>query len=229
MKTAGRIIGVVFGLLFLGSAAGWAQISQIPSVADGSGGRSAGGDLAHVSAGGQPGGIGVARSGTLLNSAGFLGGAILRPDLDRDEDGLADEIDPDNDGDLLWDLDEIAGTAFAPLTATDLNESDSDGDGATDGEEAGAQTDPQDGSIYLHFTRVERDTSDNVALDWMARQNWLYRIYRFDPTNGLPGTHLADVRAPAVGGAGPWAVLTAGYTNAGTDVRRAYYVQVLGP
>ncbi len=231
MQAAKRIwtAGAVFGLLFLAAGAGRAQISQLPSVADGSGARSAGGDLVHVSAGAQPGGIGVARAGTTLNSAGFLGGAILRPDLDGDGDGLANEIDPDNDGDLLWDLDEIAGSAFAPITATDLNDPDTDDDGATDGEEAGTQTDPLDGSVYLHFTRIERDPADNVAMDWMARQNWLYQVYRIDLTNGLPGTYLADVRAPAVGGAGPWAVVTAAYTNAGTDARRIYYLKVVGP
>lgn len=229
MKPKGRILGAVFGLLFLAAGAGRAQISQIPSVADGSGARSAGGDLEHVSAGAQPGGVGVARSGTTLNYAGFLGGAILRPDLDRDGDGMADEIDPDNDGDNLWDLDEIDGSAFAPLTATDLNEADTDGDGATDGEEAGAQTDPLDPDVFLHFTRIARDAADDVALDWMARQNWLYHLYRYDPTNGLPGTYVDAVRAPAVGGAGLWAVVTAAYTNAGLDDRRTYYLKVVGP
>ena len=229
MNMEGRTIGAVFGLLFLAGGAGWAQISQPSSVADGSGARSAGGDLEHVSAGAQPGGIGVSRSGTTLNYAGFLGGAILRPGLDGDGDGLADETDPDNDGDNLWDLDEIAGSAFSPITATDLNEADTDGDGATDGEEAGAQTDPLDPDVYLHFTRIAQDTAGNMALDWMARQNWLYHLYRYDPTNGLPGTYVDAVRAPAVGGVGLWAVVTAGYADAGTDVRQTYYLKVVGP
>ncbi|MGD9781247.1 MAG: thrombospondin type 3 repeat-containing protein [Kiritimatiellia bacterium] len=228
MKTATRIWAVL-GLFLLAAGAGRAQISQIPSVADGSGARSSGGDLEHVSAGAQPGGIGVARSGTMLNYAGFLGGAMLCPGLDRDGDGLADEIDPDNDGDVLWDLDELDGSAFAPLTATDLNEADTDGDGATDGEEAGAQTDPLDPDVFLHFTRIGRDAADDVALDWMARQNWLYRLYRYDPTNGLPGTYVDAVRAPAVGGVGLWAVVTAAYTNAGMDDRQTYYLEVVGP
>lgn len=228
MPTAKRV-WAVGGFLLLSAGAGWAQIAQPSSVADGSGARSAGGDLIHVSAGAQPGGIGVSRSGTTLNSAGFLGGAILRPDRDGDGDGLPDEIDPDNDEDGLWDLDEVAGTGFSPITATDLNEPDSDGDGATDGAEAGAQTDPLDATAYLHFTRIERDASGDVALDWMARENWLYQVYRIELATGLPGTYLADVRAPAVGGAGPWAVLTAGYTNAGTDVRQTYYLKVVGP
>ena len=227
MKTAGRIIGAVIGLLFLAAGASRAQISQLPSVADGSGARSAGGDMAHVSAGAQPGGIGVARAGTLLNSAGFLGGAILRPDLDRDGDGMADEIDPDNDGDALWDLDEIAGSAFAPVTVTDLNDSDTDNDGATDGEEAGAQTDPLDIDAYLHFTRIARDTA-GIALDWEARENWRYHIYRIDLTNGLPGTYVAEVRAP-LGSVGPWAVVTASGTADGMDARQTYYLKVIGP
>lgn len=229
MKTAGRIIGAAIGLLFLAAGAGRAQIAQVPLVADGSGARSAGGNLVHASAGAQPGGIGVARAGTTLNSAGFLGGAILRPDLDGDDDGMADEFDPDNDGDRLWDLDEIAGSAFAPVTATDLNDPDTDDDGATDGEEAGAQTDPLDDSVYLHFTRIEREPADNMALDWLARQNWLYQLYCIDLTNGLPGMYLADVRAPAVGGVGAWAVVTAAYTNAATDPCRIYYLKVVGP
>ena len=227
MQTATRI-WAVFGLLFLAAGAGRAQISQPSSVADGSGARSAGGDLIGVTAGAQPGGIGVSRAGTMLNSAGFLGGAILRPDLDGDGDGMADEIDPDNDGDLLWDLDEIAGSAFSPTTATDINDPDTDGDGATDGEEAGAQTDPLDAAAYLHFTRIAREAA-GTALDWEARQNWLYHLYRIDLTNGLPGTYVDAVRAPAVGGAGPWAVVAAGCTNAGTDVRQTYYLKVVGP
>lgn len=232
MKTALRMLGAALGFLLLASGAGWAQFTQPCSVADGSGARSAGGGLEHVSAGAQPGGISVSRSGTMLNAAGFLGGAILCPDLDRDGDGLADEIDPDNDGDSLWDLDEIAGSAFAPLTATDLNNPDSDDDGSPDGAEAGAQTDPLDADVYLHFTRMAAGPLDGeTTLDWMAHQGYWYGVYRMSSIDGgLPGTHIADVQAPSVGGIGLWAVVTATQTvAAGSATSRFYYVRVIGP
>lgn len=228
MKAAMRTIGAALGIVLLAAGAAPAQLTQPSSVADGMGAWSAGGDWVHVSAGGQPGGIAVATFADRLNSAGFLGCAVLRPDLDGDGDGLADEIDPDNDGDGLWDIPEVTGAAFWPATPTDVNNPDTDGDGVTDLAEAGAQTDPLDDAVYLHFTRIERDAGGDVELDWQARENYLYQLYRLDPTNGLPGVYVADVRAPA-GGVGPWAVVTASNTVAGSSDRQTFYLQVVGP
>jgi len=228
MKVATRLFGVGLGFLFLSAGLLSAQLTQPCSVADGSGARSEGGDWIHVSAGAQPGGIARSESGAVMNYSGFLGCAILRPDLDTDGDGLADEIDLDNDNDGLGDTLEMAGTAFGPATPTEINNPDSDSDGVTDGAEAGAQTNPSDGTHYLHFTQFIRSGGDDMEMNWVARENYLYKVYQIDLTNGLPGTFLTNVRAP-LGGIGLWEVVTATHTAIGADLNQNYYIEVIGP
>jgi len=88
-----------------------AEPDQTHSAWDGSGAHMTNGTLSAFTAGGQSGGIGYATGSTLQNYAGFLAGTILYGDLDTDRDGLADEMDADNDGDGMIDRHElIAGT-----------------------------------------------------------------------------------------------------------------------
>ena len=231
MKTVTRMLGAVSGFLFLSADMASAQLAQPCSVADGSGARSTGGDLISVTADAQPGGIAVSTAGAIMNYAGFLGCAILRPNLDTDGDGMADEIDPDNDNDWLWDTQELDGSVFGPATSTEMNDPDSDDDGATDGEEAAAQTNPLDITHYLHFTRfVPGNAGDEMTMSWVARSNYLYKVYRVDDLkSGLPGTYVTDVRAP-MGGVGLWAIVTATNTvNVAGAACRSYYVWVIGP
>lgn len=75
-----------------------AQFTNRSSVLDGSGTIASGGVFTNLSAAGQPGGIAVSSGGSFVNQAGFLNTFFLKPGLDTDRDGIADEADLDNDG-----------------------------------------------------------------------------------------------------------------------------------
>jgi len=199
------------------------------SVLNSGGGRSAGDAYELTSAVGQPSGADGAVAGSLINYAGFFGTFSLQPGLDSDKDGIEDELDDDNDNDGLTDEEEITGSAHNDLVASDPNDHDSDKDGADDGDESAAGTNPMDGSMYLHFTEILcDDVSGEVLVEWMACGAKTYEVYYLDDMTAGPGsgTHLADV--PAYGGAGPWLVT---YTNLsdtgpGSAGCRYYYLRL---
>lgn len=116
---------------------------QQASVSDAAGHTATSGVVRSVSAVGQSGGYAFSSGGTVLHYGGFVGACTLLPSLDTDGDGIANELDNDNDGDDLSDADEVMGTPWLPATATsNPNEADTDGDGAPDGDEAVAGTHP---------------------------------------------------------------------------------------
>ena len=128
-----KLVGAVSVLLWtaLGTpvAMGYTNTS---SVLDGSGTMSSGGSFTNISAAGQPGGISVSSGGTYVNQAGFLNTFSIKPGLDTDGDGVADELDQDNDNDKLADTAEVAGSGFSPTAPTLVNIADTDGDGVMD-------------------------------------------------------------------------------------------------
>ena len=193
---------------------------------DGYGGRSTGGSLISVTAGGQPGSVGVSSGGALTHYAGFLGCVTLLPSLDTDGDGVADEIDPDNDNDDLSDLVEAAGDGFNPNTVTDINDPDSDDDGTTDGDESVAMTNPQDGNAFLHITEVDVPTAGAAAITWAARGGQTYRLYAQADLVGGAAALVTNVTA--AGGAAPWFETTAVGTDPDATAadHRVYIVEV---
>ncbi len=197
------------------------------SVINGAGGRSSGGSLELVSSVAQPGGVKTSRNGDLVLQAGFLNTFSLKPELDTDGDGLANEADPDNDNDGLGDEEELAGSAFIPATVTDLNNRDSDGDGASDGDEAGAGTNPQDNTMYLHITSIAKEAAGGVTVAWQAKAGKRYAVYALDSADApRPGTKIGtDVTA--TGGTGPWYATHAEKVDAMELAKRFYYVKVV--
>lgn len=195
-------------LFFAGAAA--AQISQSSSVQDGAGGRAAGGDYALAAAAAQPGGVRASAAGGpggLRHQAGFLGTFILRPDLDRDGDGLPDESDDDNDGDGLEDAAELAGSdfeaAWGVAAATDPNAGDSDGDGAGDGHELAAGTDPADAAGFFAITAIHREGA-GARVSWKGRGDGTgYRVLGRDGSYAPPTDEL-DVVVVTDPGIGVW-------------------------
>jgi hypothetical protein len=210
--------------LVLGAGTAFAQYTNRSSVLDGSGGRSTGGVYTNLSAAGQPGGIAVTSGGPYVNQAGFLNTFFLRPGLDSDHDGLANEADPDNDNDGLADATENAGAAFSPTTVTDLNLPDSDGDGMSDLAESVAGTNPLDLNALLEIVRIQRSAGAEVA--WVARSNKTYRVlYAAAPTQ--PVTNLLDTVTATAFAAPPWYVLTNTISDSGAATTRVYAVQAL--
>lgn len=214
-RRAGRLSRVAAPLLFITGLVGTLSagvLTNVTSVADGAGGWCSGGAFSNICAVAQPPGVSVSAGGSLVNYAGFLGAFILRPGLDSDGDGCANELDGDNDNDDLGDVVEIAGTAFSPATATDVDAADSDADGASDGEEAAAGTDPWDTNAVLRI--VAFDVTNSATIAWVARSNYTYCIAR--STNllagggGFVGVDTVTVHAVA---SAPWYVVTNEYLD----------------
>lgn len=212
---------------------GSAHADSGPVVADGLGDVAAGGSYQHLSAAGQPGAVGTSMGSGLHHAAGFLHVFQLGsgPQLSR-------EINPDNDGDGLWDESEMRGDGFDPPTITGFNVSDSDGDGVPDGDEARAGTDPLDAWAYLHidgltpvgdsesivgsytneFLEVVGYTQEVLhvtghRLTWDARSGRSYRILKGSSLR-RPQDFIAIAEMTAPGpGAGPWQVVPLVWTN----------------
>lgn len=199
--------------------------SNISSVVDGLGSISAGGMYTNLSAAAQPSSIGISSGGTLVNYSGFLNTFSLRPNLDTDGDGLANEVDSDNDNDQLSDAAELAGTAFTPTTVTDINNPDSDGDGANDGNEATAGTNPDDLDSLFKIIGISHNPSE-ATVSWTGRSGKTYYIYQSDDlvagaTNLMSTTNVT-------GGTAPWYATTNSFvdTTASATNKRFYLIKV---
>jgi len=79
---------------------------------------------------------------------------------------------PDTDGDGLADPWELQ---FAPTLATMNGSSDSDGDGAPDLDEYGADTNPMDANDRLRITRFDKQAGQ-ADLSWRSRPTRFYQI-----------------------------------------------------
>jgi len=206
--------------LALASAPSLAQLTHRSSVIDGAGGRCSNATYRCVSAVAQPSPAGFNHNADTLNYSGFLQTFVLRPDLDTDGDAIADESDPDNDNDSLWDLTELAGTAFDPATVTDTQVADADADGADDGQEAGMMTNPHDPGSILEVTAIQ--AGGNFVLTWTARGGRQYQVeYRDDLRGGIWQPFGALVTA--AGGTAPWYETTASLTVAMPAAGKQFY------
>ena len=152
-----------------------AEPEQTGSALDGSGAHMTNGTLVAFTAGGQSGGIGYGTGNDLQNYAGFLAGILLHGNLDTDQDGLADEMDADNDGDGMIDRHElVAGTEVSnsnsllrilTITAAGL----------------GQQVEWQGGVVATQRLMRKRDLMD-------AGESWLAIYTNLPPTDELTGT-----------------------------------------
>jgi hypothetical protein len=190
---------------------------------DSAGGRSAGGSYSNISAVAQPSGVSISQGASMINAPGFLNTFIIQPALDTDRDGLANELDADNDNDALDDTSEIAGIYFDPTTATDMNRADSDADGADDGEEALAGTDPWDPAVAFRITALKVTNTATIA--WLARSNYTYRIARSTNLLAADGGFVPiETVTVDKAASGPWFVVTNAYTDTlNAKTNRAVY------
>lgn len=180
------------------------QVVEEASVTEGAGGVIGNGQYQSLFTLGQAGPIGESAGGHFRNRAGFYTTFLLSSSLDADTDGIADEDDPDDDNDALGDAAEISGEAFNPRTNTDPLHPDSDGDGAWDGEESVAGTNPLDGGSQLRLTGVHV-LGDDAVITWTSREGYTYRVLSADFVSGL-STNFTIVDTITAGvGTGPWA------------------------
>ena len=220
--------GMVAWALGLGVVVAQAQLVQESIVQDSAGGIATGGGYSLVSSAAQPGGVRMVGDGAaagVRHYAGFLGTFALRPDLDHDGDGLADEWAADNDGDGLEDGAELAGSDFATawgvVAPTDLNAPDSDDDGAGDDHELRAGTNPNNADSLFAITDVRRE-GPGARVTWTGRGDGTgYRVLGRDGAYAPPTDEL-DVVVVADPGIGVW------HTAEGTwldeeDVPARYY------
>lgn len=192
-------LAVVLGCVLMCSATCFAQYTNSSSVLDGCGGWCSNATYKTLIAAHQPCPVGFNQSASHLNYSGFLQTFVLHTNLDTDADGILDENDPDNDGDGLDDSAELGGTSFSPNTVTDTQLADSDDDGASDGHEAGAGTDPWNAGSLLEVTRMVGG-SNAVQVVWKSRQGYTYDVLAVTNLDGLAAvTAVVDT---VVGGAG---------------------------
>jgi len=194
---------------------------------DATGQWSTGGMLSNITAVAQSGGVAISSGGVLWNQAGFLNTFVLKPGLDTDADGLADEEDTDNDNDALTDCSELDGSGFSPATATNPNTPDSDSDGALDGAEAAAGTDPSDPYAFLRFVSINC-TPDSVQLGWFARSNKTYRVMTASAITNPFTNLLAEVTVHAAAAA-PWYVVTNYYDDTAFTATNLFYRVLVVP
>ena len=204
----------------------WAQATNESAVVDGGGNYSTNATYRHFSAIGQGGPVGFNESTANLNYSGFLNTFLLAPDQDTDADGVADENDPDDDDDGLGDATEIAGTDFSPPTATDPFLADTDADGAADGAEAVAGTNPLDPFSLLRILYASTDGTDDVV-EWQGRSGKTYEVVRGGAVEALGNAPTVVDTVTAVGGVGPWLETTTASTNAAGGTEAYYGVRVL--
>jgi hypothetical protein len=195
-----------------GSLAYGAQARHLATVIDGSGRLSTnaveigGTSYRHVTAGAQPGGVARSGSGPLSHAAGFLHAVdIKRPRVDHDGDGAPDELEQDNDADGLTDVHEVEGSSFLPLTPTDLNRADTDGDRVDDYAESVAGTNPTDPLAYLRLTDARRLGPSGLVLEWRARHGKTYEVLAGDTLHrGAPTNVSAVATVNDPGAVWPW-------------------------
>ena len=154
-------------LTVLGAPWSIAVPEQQMSVASGSGGWRTNSTAQTVYCAGQPGTTGVSGNGRYTHYAGFLGGAFIRSSVTNAE-GMALEMDPDNDDDGLTDAAEVSGSAFGGHARTDPNSPDTDEDGMADADEAAGMYDPRDPDHLLKFIALDRSAND-MTLTWIGK------------------------------------------------------------
>ena len=156
--------------------------------------------------------MGYGENVMIRNYSGFLNTFLVAPNRDTDGDGIIDENDPDDDGDELDDMAELTGSGFNPATPTDPLTVDTDADGAGDGAEAQAGTNPDDAaSIFAILFSSRLGTTDVIG--WRSRDGKQYEVLQADSVSNIMTTPVVVDTVTASGGVGPWFETVSTTTN----------------
>lgn len=169
------------------------------------GGRQHGGSYSNACAVGELTDGLPAQGESVTTLAGSLDTVVSEQGTDSDGDGVPDALDVDNDNDGVDDAVELEGLLFTPVTPTDPNRNDTDGDGTSDADEAIAGTDPTDPSALFEISAIRRD-GDAVAVQWVGREGLAYSVLASssadEQSQWQPVTNLVIQS----GGTGAWCV-----------------------
>jgi len=201
------------------------QTAETARVLDAAGGWATNAAWRSVAAVAQPGPAGLATNAAHVNWSGFMQSFLMFPGRDADADGRPDENDLDDDDDGLADATEIVGSAFMPTTATDPLRRDSDGDGASDGAEAGAGTNPQDPGSDLRISAIQ-PVGDGATVTWLSRSGYTYDLLAGDTVPSLASNAAVVAQQSASGGTGAWQQTESTATNLAAPSSRFYRVRV---
>lgn len=215
------LAGLSACLLFARAAVG-ADYAMTDSTLDAGGGWVSNGATSCAFSWGPSQPTGAHQVGTHAERAGFLARWVMFAAADIDGDGLADELDNDDDGDGLDDRAEMAGTVFPNGVITDPTVSDSDGDGATDGQELRHLTNPTDASSLFCIEGVTFD--DDLGwkiIEFSGRGNGqAYRVLRRATPDG---PNLSTQTLNVAGGTAPWYNVSAATIDV-VETNRCYYI-----
>lgn len=197
--------------------------SQALSASGGNSSNTSWNVTAVVAAGSPPG---PSSNASHILHAGFLNTFIQFPNIDTDANGIADENDPDDDQDGLNDLDELAGTRFAPFTFTNPLIADSDGDKILDGNEAIAGTNPLDQNSGLYILPPKRVANQDIVT-WQSRQGLTYNIlYATSASELINNPQILQTVTVNSGGTGPFLETMASVTNQHPAARTLYRIEM---
>jgi hypothetical protein len=162
-------------------------------------------------------------SATHWEHVGMLASFLHHASLDHDGDGIPDEDDWDDDNDGLRDSGELVGVAFTPLTPSDPLSGDSDGDGASDGQEAAAGTNPTDASSAFRIAEVRQEGATFV-ITWQGREGVSYDLSVSDSPHFTESSVVTNI--VATGGTGTWLVSEVSATHVPSMLHLFYRVSI---
>ena len=113
-----------------------------------------------------------------------------------------------------------------PNTVTDINNSYSDGDGSSDGDESSTMTNPLDSGAFLAILSVDTGGGLPSTVEWTARGGKSYNVLALDDLNS-PGSAIVITNVIAVGGISPWFETTATADDGGAaPPNRPYFIEI---
>ncbi|HBA86247.1 MAG TPA: hypothetical protein DCZ95_19365 [Verrucomicrobia bacterium] len=119
---------------------------------------------------------GASENAEYIEFSGWANTFVMNASADRNQNGIPDENDPDDESDGIPDADELSGALFDPATATDPLLADSDFDDVSDQAEAAAGTNPRDQNSFFRLISLSRLLPNSRAIAWRAREGKTYEL-----------------------------------------------------